>query len=255
MDVCVSQDLLWRPSSAKAEIRRYALAAAAVLTLGGGAALAVAERPSGQVSALDAEDAVLLDLPALPSSAPPTEAAEGPEQQAMDAAAEPKPVESPPDNPPDPPPPPEPQPAAPIEAQKPTAPETPPVAAAAAQEAMAPAGSQAPVAAAEPIESEAAARPAGHAISLWQRAMLTRLEHAKSGTRPGGLSGTVHIAFTIDRAGRLLSSRIVHGSGSVRLDQIALTLLGRAAPFPAPPSGVADAALTFTVPIFFANAR
>jgi protein TonB len=254
MAACTSNDLLWRPS-AKAEVRRYALAAIAVLTLGGATAIAFAGRSDGQVAAADVEDAVLLDLPpALPSSAPPSDAVEGREQQAVDAVAPVTPTEdAKPEQPPDPLPPP--APPAPLEAPRPIAEAPPPVAAAAAQEAMAPAGSQTPIAAADPIESDTASRHAARAISVWQRAMLTRLEHAKSGTHAGGLAGTVQIAFTIDRSGRLLSSRIAGSSGSARLDQIAMALLARASPFPVPPTGVAQSALAFTVPIFFAHAR
>lgn len=264
-----SRDILWRPSR-RADLARYALAAVFVLGTAGAATFALHRLPDGQ-SAGEAEDAVILDLPpALASSAPPSEAADGPEQQASEAAPpaapprevapEATPDDAPPEQPPQPqpddPPPPDavkPDAATPPPPAKPPDATTPPaVAAAPAQEEMAPAGSQAPVKDAAPIASEAARRRAAHALSRWQQAMLIRLEGAKSGARSGGERGTVTLAFTIDRSGRLVSSRVAQGSGSRRLDQAALALLGRAAPFPAPPAGSPDA-LSFTVPVAFAR--
>ena len=49
----------------------------------------------------------------------------------------------------------------------------------------------------------------------------------------------------------LVSSRIEKASGSDVLDAEALAMVKRAAPFPAPPAGIADADLTFVVPIRF----
>ena len=283
--------LLWRPSPV-AEVRRYALAAITVVALAAGAALWIGNRPDGQVAS-EADEAVLVDLPpALASSAPSSNAADGPEQQASEAAAavapqpppppdqteeEPKPPaeqtpEPPPPSPvphppplPEPPPPQPPTPPPPPEAEKPapkvtekqpeTPPPPPPVAAAPAQEEMAPKGSEAPTKEAEPVESEAARGRAAHAISRWQRAMLGRLESAKTGVKSGGLVGTVDIAFTVDSRGHLEASRVERSSGSQRLDQIALDLLKRAAPFPEPPAGLGERALTFTVPIVFARRR
>ncbi len=283
-----------------AEIGRYALAAAIVLSFGVGAAVWIGHDPEGQVSS-ETDDAVLLDLPpALASSAPQSDVADGPEQQLTEAAipasppppkavAPPKPDVTPPppkqeerteeqkpsvdQKPKEPPPvpqppllpepPPPPPPKTPLpEMSKPTPVvekqlETPPppVAAAPAQEETAPAGSQEPVKQAEPIDSEAARTRAVHAISRWQRAMLSRLEGAKNGARAGGLVGEVRLTFTIDRRGRLRSSRVARSSGSDRLDQAALGLLKRAAPFPDPPSDLSDQALTFTVPVVFAHRR
>jgi protein TonB len=64
--------------------------------------------------------------------------------------------------------------------------------------------------------------------------------------------GVVSLAFTVDRKGNVVSSRIEKTSGSTVLDAEALALLARAAPLPAPPPEVADADLTFVLPIRFA---
>jgi periplasmic protein TonB len=46
--------------------------------------------------------------------------------------------------------------------------------------------------------------------------------------RSSGEQGIATVAFTIDRQGRLLTSRIVKSSGSPMLDQETLAMLGRA---------------------------
>ncbi|WAC47992.1 energy transducer TonB [Asticcacaulis sp. SL142] len=50
--------------------------------------------------------------------------------------------------------------------------------------------------------------------------------------------GVVTVSFTIDREGRLLSSRIVKSSGIAAFDQEALEVLKRAEPMPKPPKDV-----------------
>jgi protein TonB len=248
--------LLWQPSLLT-EAGRYALASAVVLMLAAGAVAWLGGQAPDGPAASGLDDAVLLDLPPVPaSSAPVSDAAEGPKEQASEAVAPPAP-------PKEAIPAPERQrnqedsnqlPADQGDVSQPSPkPELtpPPVAARPAQEEMAPASSLAPLLDADPIDSEAAKRQAAQALTQWQKAMLNRLEAAKAGTRSGGLAGTVEIAFTIDRKGYLLSRRIVRSSGSPRLDQAALGLVSRAAPFPVPPNGMTDAALSFTVPIVF----
>jgi len=63
--------------------------------------------------------------------------------------------------------------------------------------------------------------------------------------------GVVSLAFSIDRHGNVVSSRIVKSSGSTVLDAEALDLLKRAAPLPPPPAEIADSELSFVVPIRF----
>jgi len=251
----VAVDLLWRPSPF-VEMGRYALASAVVLALAGGAVAWFDGRAPEGPEAAGLEDAVLLDLPpASTSSAPASDAADGPKQQASEAVASPPPTKETDPSP-------EPQryaedlnPAPPgdrgdIAAPSPK-PEPPPMAATPLREEMAPASSQAPVTDADPIDSEAAKRQVAQALTQWQKAMLSRLEAAKAAMRSGGLAGTAEIAFAIDRKGNLLSAKIARSSGSSRLDQAALGLVRHAAPFPVPPNGLDDAALDFTVPVVF----
>ncbi len=255
--------------SMRAEALRYVLAGALVLALGGAAVLLPRAAPETE-DASEVDDAVLIDLPpALASSEPKREAADGPEQAASQASAAtsaPPPVDPPtpvrdptppaPAQPPidTPPPPPAPDPAVALDAGKVevTPPEAASAAAAPEQEEQAPAGSDQPVkvpdAAGEDEQPHASAR----AMSLWQRSMVSRLETSKRALRrQANREGTVVVAFAITRAGGLRSARVMRGSGDPALDAVAKSLVERAAPFPAPPAGADGDALSFTVPIRF----
>jgi periplasmic protein TonB len=63
--------------------------------------------------------------------------------------------------------------------------------------------------------------------------------------------GVVHVRFTMDRAGRVLSSRIESSSGRPLLDREALAMLQRAQPLPAPPPEIAGATIELTTPVEF----
>lgn len=53
---------------------------------------------------------------------------------------------------------------------------------------------------------------------------------------PGGVTGVVTVAFTLDRRGRITEERVLTGSGRAGLDAAALRQLRASAPFPRPPS-------------------
>jgi protein TonB len=59
------------------------------------------------------------------------------------------------------------------------------------------------------------------------------------------------LAFSIDREGHVLSSRIVTGSGFPALDEETLALVQRAEPFSAPPPEVSGSEIKFVVPVRF----
>ena len=63
--------------------------------------------------------------------------------------------------------------------------------------------------------------------------------------------GVVHLHFTMDRAGNVLSARIARTSGHAALDQETLELARRASPLPAPPEDLAGNPLSLTVPVRF----
>jgi len=87
-------------------------------------------------------------------------------------------------------------------------------------------------------------------VTLWQGQVLRKLQQnfRYPAAAKNGEHGTVYLAFSIDREGRLGASRIVRGSGSTTLDKDALDLLRRTQPFPAPPSG-AGAQAEIKIPV------
>jgi periplasmic protein TonB len=107
-------------------------------------------------------------------------------------------------------------------------------------------------------EKHATAPPAAKAVqstvTRWQTLLAAHLEHFKRyppGARAKGEQGIAKVAFTIDQAGHLLSSRIVQSSGSASLDEETLAMLARAQPMPKPPGGMQEAELSFVVPVRF----
>jgi protein TonB len=94
----------------------------------------------------------------------------------------------------------------------------------------------------------------GAEMIQWQSALATHLARFKrypNAARSRGEQGTATVAFTIDREGRLLSSRIVQSSGSSLLDEETLAMLGRAQPMPKPPITAPDSALSLAIPVRF----
>ena len=88
------------------------------------------------------------------------------------------------------------------------------------------------------------------AAASWQQSLVARLSRLHP-PLARGVEGVVSLAFSIDRHGNVVSSRIVKSSGSAVLDAEALDLLKRAAPLPPPPAEIADSELSFVVPIRF----
>lgn len=168
---------------------------------------------------------------------PPSEQPEGPKQvEAAASKARPKPVERiitqtlPTDVEPIPAPPPVPE-------VSPTVDSTP------APQTTAPAAKPAP-----PAPS------ASSAPQTWQTRLMSHLEKHKrypSDARSRRQQGVVWVSFTMDREGRVLSSRITKGSGYAALDREALSMLKRAAPLPKPPAEVEGDPLTLDVPVEF----
>jgi len=94
------------------------------------------------------------------------------------------------------------------------------------------------------------ARPTPAAVATWERLLVAQLErHKRYPPHARGKVGEARLAFSIDRGGRVLTSRIVRSSGSAALDEEALALIKRAAPLPPPPAGLPDDRLSFVVPI------
>jgi protein TonB len=90
----------------------------------------------------------------------------------------------------------------------------------------------------------------GRARADWNSmivAHLNRYKNAPSGLQSPG--GVVTVDFAIDRSGKLLSSRVAHGSGMSELDREAMEMLRRAQPFPPPPPELAGVRFPFNVPV------
>jgi len=105
-----------------------------------------------------------------------------------------------------------------------------------------------------PVTSAAQAARARAAIASWHSEISRLIEHNKrypEGARTRRQEGVAELFFSIDRQGRVLTSRIVTSSGFAALDEEALAVVQRIQPFPPPPLEVADDEIKFQVPIRF----
>src|SRR5262249_25623274 len=88
----------------------------------------------------------------------------------------------------------------------------------------------------------------------WYASVHMRIEREKRyppHVLPRGQSATVRLTFAIDRAGRLVESRIARSSGYPELDQAAVEALQRAQPFPPPPADLPGETFEFAQPMTF----
>lgn len=67
------------------------------------------------------------------------------------------------------------------------------------------------------------------------------------------ITGVTRIAITIDRSGGLVGTRMAAASGHAVLDEEAVAIARRAAPYPRPPDGIGDRNFSFTVALRFAR--
>jgi protein TonB len=89
-------------------------------------------------------------------------------------------------------------------------------------------------------------------VPAWKSEIVAILERNKRyppQARARRERGVTQLAFSIDRQGHVLSSRIVASSGSAALDEETLALVQRAQPFPVPPAELAGEEISFTVPV------
>lgn len=97
-------------------------------------------------------------------------------------------------------------------------------------------------------------RPSEDVMS-WSKALMTHLgRHRRypEAARKAGHQGSVQVHFTIDRAGQVLSARIVEASQSKHLDAEALDMLRRASPLPGLPDEIHGDVMELVIPIQFA---
>jgi protein TonB len=83
------------------------------------------------------------------------------------------------------------------------------------------------------------------------RSHVQRFERYPAEAERNGVTGSARIAITIDRSGRLLSSRLAGSSGSAILDDAARATAERASPYPPPPDGIGGHTLTFAATVRF----
>jgi protein TonB len=85
----------------------------------------------------------------------------------------------------------------------------------------------------------------------WRSRLMAHLNRHKR--YPGGesASGKARVAFSINRAGQVLSARLAGSSGNPRFDEEAVAMVRRASPVPPPPPEVAGGTISFTVPVLF----
>ncbi|MDO8380221.1 energy transducer TonB [Phenylobacterium sp.] len=95
--------------------------------------------------------------------------------------------------------------------------------------------------------AKVAALSAEDQLTDYRRRLWAHLA-AHAPAAPSG-SGTVSVAFGLDESGTLLFVRLARSSGRPAFDRACLASVRAAAPLPAPPEGIAQADLMFTVPI------
>lgn len=116
-----------------------------------------------------------------------------------------------------------------------------------------PAPVEAPPTPAPPAPAVSTLRPS-NVVPSWQSALLARLEQYKRYPNLAQFrhqQGVVHLRFTMDRQGHVLSAQIAKSSGYDALDDETLALIHRAEPLPPPPQEVAGATVALTVPVQF----
>ncbi len=86
--------------------------------------------------------------------------------------------------------------------------------------------------------------------ALFARVVST-LEYPRR-ARLEGIEGTVVLRLRLDRDGRIDGMEVAESSGSPLLDRQAMRIVRRAAPFGSPPPSLADASLSFELPLEFA---
>lgn len=97
-----------------------------------------------------------------------------------------------------------------------------------------------------------------NAVPNWRSQLVARLERNKrypAEAQARGETGTVQLAFTVDRNGGAHSVRLIRSSGSSALDRETLTLIDRAAPFPPPPPEMGGGQIAVVVPIRYLPPR
>ena len=222
------------------DLPRWVLSAAVVATLHA-SLFTLLMRWHEPVPGDEGTEAIIVDLAPYtgPSTDRKNDLAPGPEQQQSKStpdAQPPKPEETPLEKIEPPPPVPDADVQLPAEAKppdKPTEQPTPPV---------------------PETTSPPRPRPSAAQVASWHRRIALQVERHKGypeSARARHETGTAELAFTLDRNGKVLASRVVRTSGFAALDQETIDTVRRAQPFPPPPTNMPGETFDFTVPIRF----
>lgn len=88
--------------------------------------------------------------------------------------------------------------------------------------------------------------------ATWQKELAVHLDrHKRYPPDRSNQSAEIVVRFELDRTGHVVSAEIQKSSGDAAFDQAALTMMRSSDPVPAPPPLVADAGLTFSLPVIF----
>lgn len=140
-----------------------------------------------------------------------------------------------------------------VEQKKPAPPQQP-LDAVAEQRPSAPAPDVAPPAP-TPVSNSQGIKPSQRrSRNSWEKTLVTHLDKHKrfpEEARKAKATGEALVEFVMDRAGAVLSRRLVQGSGSEDLDTEAMELLSRAAPLPLPPQDIEGEMFHLIVPVRF----
>jgi protein TonB len=219
------------------DLRRWVLSAAVVIALHA-ALVATLTTWHERIAGDEGTEAIVVDL--APYTGPPTESrndlAPGPEQQQSTAPPEqpPKTEERPQEKADELPPVPNADVQLPVE----TKPEKP------VEQSSPPA----------PATSPPKPRPPAAQIASWHRKIALQVERNKgypASARARHETGIAELAFTLDRNGKVVASRVVRSSGFPSLDRETIDTVRRAQPFPSPPANMPGETFDFTVPIRF----
>ena len=91
------------------------------------------------------------------------------------------------------------------------------------------------------------------AANKWHKGIQTQIQRIadREAARARREKGVVDIVFSINRQGRVVSSRVAHASPYAALDQAAMGILQKAQPFEPPPAEMSGEEFSFSVPVLF----
>ncbi len=97
-------------------------------------------------------------------------------------------------------------------------------------------------------------RSAERARVTWEKELAVQFDrHKRYPADRSNQAAEIVASFDLDRNGHILSSRVTKSSGDAAFDGAALAMVRRSVPAPPPP--VADAGLSFAMPIIFRAKR